>query len=71
MVENNNRPWQSTGAALKLLGVSDVWLYSMLPYWRANYHWRNIQRPTATKPRYQWHIKHIEQWLEQKASERG
>lgn len=64
-------PWKKTGEALQLLNVSQDWLYSMIPYWRKNYHWRNIQRPTAFRPTYQWHVEHIEEWLEKDASRRG
>ena len=67
----SDSPWKQTGEALDLLNVSADWLYSMLPYWNRDHHWRNIQRPTAAKPRYQWHVKHIEEWLSQDASRRG
>jgi len=66
-----NSPWKGTGEAVALLNVSSDWLYSMISYWRAGHHYRDIRRPTASIPRYQWHIAHIEEWLEQDASKRG
>jgi hypothetical protein len=66
-----DRPWKGTGEATALLNVSSDWLYAMLPYWKAGRHYRDIRRPTASLPRYQWHIPHVEEWLEQDASRRG
>jgi hypothetical protein len=64
-------PWKKTSEAIALLGVSDDWLLSMRHHWKAGQLWRNIQRPNAMRPTYQWHVGHIEEWLKLDAAKRG
>lgn len=65
--------WVKTPEACKSLGVSAKHLRRLRDekLLKQGTHWRNIARPMATRPTYQWHLTRIEKVLAESAEERG
>lgn len=58
--------WVKTGEACRALGigVKHLWKLRDEGLLKQGTHWRNIARPQAARPTYQWHLAKVEQALE-------
>lgn len=64
--------WVTTGVATQQLGISAKTLWKLREeLFREGHHYRNMARPMAARPTYRWHLKRIEQLLEQPQEKRG
>lgn len=71
--KKRDSPWKPTGETAIALGVTDEHLYTLRDegLLKRGKHWRDVSRPGAVRKTYRWHLRSIEQVLEQIQETRG